>query len=88
MYAIKVKDNGRIGYATFPEYAVDEKGELMKGFFLVDSIPEDDLSNYRYVEDAFLYEPQTPEMEMPTQMDRIEAQLTYTAMMTETLLEV
>ena len=29
-----------------------------------------------------------PESEQPTQLDRLEAQVTYTAMMTDTLLEV
>ena len=32
--------------------------------------------------------PETAEEEQPTQLDRLEAQLTYTAMMTDTLLEV
>lgn len=33
-------------------------------------------------------EPSEPIEEEPTQLDRIEAQVTYTAMMTDTLLEV
>ncbi len=33
-------------------------------------------------------EPEPVEMEEPTQLDRLEAQATYTAMMTDTLLEV
>ena len=46
-------------------------------------------------ENSYTYErlPDTPEPEPvpdpePTQLDRIEAQVTYTAMMTDTLLEV
>ena len=33
-------------------------------------------------------EPEQPQADIPSQMDRIEAQVTYTAMMTGTLLEV
>lgn len=33
-------------------------------------------------------EPEAVKMEEPTQLDRLEAQATYTAMMTDTLLEV
>lgn len=34
------------------------------------------------------FEPEFPEPEIPTQLDKIESQVAYTAMMTDTLLEV
>ena len=60
------------------------------GMPIVDSLPSGNLYEYRYVDGEFIHEPLPPaeEKEEPTQLDRIEAQVTYTAMMTDTLLEV
>lgn len=96
MYAINVNSDGRIACATYPEFAAMEQNEenvytqddMMEGYILVPSIPEDDLSNYLYKDGEYIYDPQAVDTEKPSQMDRIEAQITYTAMMTDTLLEV
>ena len=51
--------------------------------------PEGDITQYRYEEGVFVYDPlPQQDQQIPTQLDRIEAQLVYTAMMTDTLLEV
>ena len=60
------------------------------GVELVDELPEGNLSDYRYQDGEFVYDPlpePDPVPEEPSQLDRVEAQATYTAMMTDTLLE-
>ena len=58
---------------------------------IVDILPEGDISDYKYIGSWYVYEP-LPEPELPkpepSQLDVLEAQATYTAMMTDTLLEV
>ena len=58
---------------------------------IVDALPEGDISDYKYIGGEYVYEPlpepEPPEPE-PSQLDVLEAQVTYTAMMTDTLLEV
>ena len=63
---------------------------IYDGMPKVDKLPSGNLYEYRYVDDEFIHDPLPPvgEKEEPTQLDRIEAQMTYTAMMTDTLLEV
>lgn len=48
------------------------------------------ISDYLYIDGEFIYDPlpKPEEIEQPSQLDVIEAQVTYTAMMTDTLLEV
>lgn len=56
---------------------------------IVDTLPEGNLPDYQYINDEFIYNPLPKEEveEVPSQLDVIEAQITYTAMMTGTLLE-
>lgn len=82
-YALNLAEDGRILSATYEEYA-------WEGNVLVDELPEGDISEYLYVNGQYIHDP-LPEPEpdeQPTQLDMIEAQVTYTAMMTDTLLEV
>lgn len=83
MYALNLDANGRILSATFPEYAPADA-------VTVEALPEGDISEYRYVDGDFIHDPM-PELEptpaTPTQLDRVEAQTMYTALMTDTLLE-
>ena len=57
-----------------------------------DAVPIDNVIKFAWAdedyEDVQMYMPNQKANEAPTQMDRIEAQVTYTAMMTDTLLEV
>ena len=82
-YALNLAEDGRVLSATFEKYAPD-------GSVLVDELPEGNLADYRWQDGAFvldlLPEPE-PEPETPSQLDRVEAQAVYTAMMTDTLLE-
>ena len=59
------------------------------GMPVVEILPEGNICDYLYINDEFVYDP-IPVVEVPqepTQMERIEAQITYTAMMTDTLLK-
>lgn len=66
--------------------------EIPKGAITVDEIPDEGyfITDYRFENGEFIYDP-LPEPEPfdpgPSQLDKIEAQVTYTAMMTETILE-
>ena len=57
---------------------------------LVDALPEGNISDYIYINNKYIHDPLPNEEieESPSQLDRVEAQVTYTAMMTDTLLEV
>ena len=82
-YALNLNEENRILSVTFDEYAPTDQPR-------VDELPEGDVSNYLYVDGEFIYDPLPvvePEV-VPSQLDLIEAQVTYTAMMTDTLLEV
>lgn len=83
MYALNTNEDGRILSATFPEYASEDA-------VTVETLPDGDISEYRYVDGDFIHDP-LPEPEptspAPTQLDRVEAQTMYTALMTDTLLE-
>lgn len=81
-YALKLAEDGRVLSATFEKYAPADS-------VLVDELPEGNLSDYRWQDGDFVYDPPPetePVTEEPTQLDRVEAQATYTAMMTDTLL--
>lgn len=83
MFALNLGENGRVLSATLPEYAPSTQPQ-------VESLPEGDLYEYRYVDGDFIHDPlpeQEEETPTPTQLDRVEAQTMYTALMTDTLLE-
>ena len=82
-YALNLAEDGRVLSVTFEKYAPVNA-------VIVEELPDGDVSSYRYVDGEFIYAPvPVDEVEaQPTQLDRIEAQLIYTAMMTDTLLEV
>lgn len=86
MYALNLDTNNRILSAC----VVLDNGNY-DGMPIVDTLPNDDISDYKYIDGEYVYEslpmPEEPE-EKPSQLDIIEAQVTYTAMMTDTLLEV
>ena len=55
---------------------------------IVEELPEGNIHEYIYVDDEYIHNP-LPVVEIeekPSQLDIIEAQITYTAMMTGTLL--
>lgn len=82
-YALNLAEDGRILSATYPQYAAADA-------VTVDALPDGNIADYVYKDGDFIHAPLPVEVveETPSQMDRIEAQVTYTAMMTDTLLEV
>ena len=82
-YTLNLAEDGRILSATYEKYA-------HRDAVFVENIPQGNLSDYRYQDGDFVYDPSPepePVKEEPTQLDRVEAQVVYTAMMTDTLLE-
>lgn len=82
-YALNLSAEGRILSATYPEFAPDDA-------VIVGELPEGKIIDYIYKDGEYVYEslPQQEVVAKPSQLDVIEAQVTYTAMMTDTLLEV
>ena len=82
-YALNLAEDGRILSATYEEFAPADA-------VLVDELPEGNIADYRHVDGVYIHDPIPVELieEKPSQFDIIEAQVTYTAMMTDTLLEV
>ena len=77
-YALNLDTDGRILSATFEEYAAADA-------VVVDELPDGDISDYLYINGEHVHSP-LPKIEFaeqPTQLDRIESQLAYLAMMTD-----
>lgn len=81
-YALQLAQDGRVLSVTFPDYAAEDA-------VCVTQLPEGDVANYRFEHGVFLYDPLPvlKQEDTPSILDRLEAQLIYTAMMTDTLLE-
>ena len=82
-YALNLAEDGRILSATYARFASEDAA-------VVEALPEGDITEYKYINGEYVHEP-LPVIEepvKPTQLDIIEAQVAYTAMMTDTLLEV
>ena len=72
--------------------------DLNKGYLVPvtaikeDATPIDNVTKFAWADDEYeevqMYVPNQETIGAPTQLDRIEAQVAYTAMMTDTLLEV
>lgn len=78
-YALKLAADGRILSVTYPRYAPDGVE--------VDTLPQGNVHDYRYTDGVYLYDPVPEGTPVPDLLDRLEAQLVYTAMMTDSLLE-
>ena len=85
MFALNLSNENRILSAC----VVLPKGNY-DGMAVVNELPEGNVADYLFIDGEYVYSPLPVEsvVEQPTQLDLIEAQVTYTAMMTETLLEV
>lgn len=80
-YSLNLGENGRI-LSVCPCL----EGQMYEN--IVDSFPGGDVTDYRYENGEYIHDPlPKPEPEKPTKLDALEAQVTYTAMMTDTLLE-
>lgn len=88
-FALKLAEDGRVLSATYEQYA-DSDAVLRDKLPTGETEREQDIHNWLDINGEYVYDPLPVEevSEVPTQIDRIEAQVTYTAMMTDTLLEV
>lgn len=80
-YALNLAEDGRILSATYEQFATADS-------VIVDELPEGNIADYKYISGQYVHDPLPVPEETPSQLDIIEAQVTYTAMMTDTLLEV
>lgn len=83
IYALNLSEENRILSAC----VVLPKGNY-DGMPIVNMLPDNNLYDYQYIDSEYIYNPLPKEeiKEVPSQLDIIEAQITYTAMMTNTLL--
>ena len=78
-YALNLAEDGRVLSVTKERFAPTNA-------VLVDEKPDGNVADYRFVDGQYVYEPIPVEETKPSQLDLIEAQVAYTAMMTDTLL--
>lgn len=83
-YALNLDKDNRILSVTYDEYAPASQPR-------VDTLPAGNVCDYLFIDGGYVYDPlpqPEPSEPEPTQLDMVEAQALYTAMMTGTLLEV
>lgn len=82
-YGLTLDENSRIVSAVAQRYAPENA-------IIVDNLPDGEYADYLYIGGEYIYDPLPIHDEpdpQPTQLDRIEAQVLYTALMTDTILE-
>ena len=68
-YRLNVDKDGRVLSATFDKYGSSDMP-------LVEALPDGDVSQYRYVDGAFVLDPvEVPELPVPTTLDERVAEL-------------
>ena len=66
MYALNLAEDGRILSATYDKYAPPNQPR-------VNELPDGDISEYRYVNGKYIYDPLPEPEAQPTQEERIAA---------------
>lgn len=84
MAYIKIDETNRITSASYNYHCGDGEIETT----IPDEISLDNIHDYKYIDGEYVYDPLPEPKPEPSQLDVLEAQVIYTAMMTETLLEV
>ena len=82
-HGLILDENNRILSAMAQRYAPEDA-------IIVDKLPDGEYTDYLYIDGEYIYDPLPIHDEpdpQPTQLDRIEAQVLYTALMTDTILE-
>lgn len=79
-YALNIGDDGRVLSVTYEEYGTQEMP-------VVDSVPDGNASDYLYVDGSYVYDPVPAKEEEPSEFELMQAQILYTAIMTDTLIE-
>lgn len=80
-YALQLDPKGRVLSATFEQFA-------QKGMPLTEQLPKGDITDYLYKEGAYVHDPlpKDPGPDGPTRLEEMAAQITYTALKTNTLI--
>ena len=81
MFALNLSDDGRILSATDEAYAAD-------GMPLVNSLPDGDISDYRYADGEYVYDPLPKPEPIPSLEERIAELEAQNEMLMECLLEI
>ena len=83
MYALNLSEEKRI-----LSVCIVLPGGNYNNMPIVDNFPHNNINDYLYVNGEFIHSPLLTEKvkEDPTQLDKIEAQIAYTALMTDTLI--
>lgn len=82
-HGLILDENNRILSAVAQRYAPADA-------IIVDKLPDGEYTDYLYIDGEYIYDPLPIHDEpdpQPTQLDRIEAQALYTALITDTLIE-
>lgn len=79
-YALNLDHDGRILSVCDAKYMPDAET-------VVDSFPSGNILDYKYENGEFVYSPLPEEAEQPSEMEKLEAQVMFTALMTDTLIE-
>lgn len=81
MAFIKIDNEGRVTAASYNYHCGDDEIEV--------TIPEEignlsNIHNYKYIDGNFVYDPipEVEEEDLPSDLDRLDARLTYIEMMT------
>lgn len=95
LYALNISEDGRIlsacvgllngNYDNMPRVDYLPEGNIYEYRYIVNENLDTGELTWEYIHDPL---PEPAVEEKPSQLDIIEAQVTYTAMMTDTLLEV
>lgn len=81
MFALNLSEDGRILSATEEAYAAE-------GMPLVNSLPDGDISDYRYIDGRYEYDPLPKPETIPSPEDRIRELEAQNEMLLECLLEI
>ena len=83
MLAIKVDTNNRVLFVTSDRYA-QKDGKLLDGYYLVDNLPGEDMSEYLYVDGEFVHDPPIiPEIPATLTLEERVAELEKTVVVDE-----
>lgn len=83
-YAFCTEEQKDVFYSSTPGGFVDVKFKKVDGYQVVDTIEVNQAAVDKWIEEHPILPELDPE---PTQLDKIEAQVTYSAMMSNTLIE-
>jgi len=88
MYAINLNSENRILRATEERFA-DSESYLVESLPTGESEKEKDISNWKYINSQYVYDPLPDPEPQPEPIDigKLDAQVLYTALMTDTLIE-